>query len=88
MRYAQSESGRTPGSVRMAEAPLELDLDGGRVGKGRLPAWWRFDRSRRGAGSVEDRLAFAEIDGRWLAADLCLMALLALLCVGVGMVVS
>jgi hypothetical protein len=89
IRYAQSEAARTPGSVRMAETPLELDLDNPRIGKGRrLPAWWRLGRSPHGASSAEDRLAFAEIDRPWLAVDLCLTALLALLCVGVGMVVS
>ena len=72
LRYAQAETGRSRGAVRLTSAPLELSLNQGRLGHGEgLPAWWRFGPGTRGTSSFADHLPIAGgIDRRWLMIDL------------------
>ena len=90
IRYAQSESGRKAGAVRLTSEPLDLPFDKGRIGNGEgLPAWWRLGPGTRGMGSFASRLSNgAGLDRRWLMVDLCLVGGLAVLCLTVAAVLS
>ena len=90
IRYAQSQSGRKAGAVRLTSEPLDLPFDKGRIGNGEgLPAWWRLGPGTRGMGSFASRLPNgAGLDRRWLMVDLCLVGGLAVLCLTVAAVLS
>ena len=90
IRFAQSESGRTPGAVRLTSSPLELPFTRNQIGRGEgLPAWWRLERATRGAQSFTERMPVTgDADRRWLAIDLGLVGGLAMLCITIAMVLS
>ncbi len=90
LRYAQTETGRAPGAVRLAASPVDLPFTGNQIGRGDgLPAWWRLERATREGSSFTDRMPIARgIDGRWLAIDLGLVAGLAGLCLTLALVLS
>src|SRR4029077_16883380 len=90
IRYAQAEAGRAPDAVRLTASPLELPFTRNQIGRGEgLPAWWRLDRATRGAKSFAERMPImGDVDRRWLAIDLGLVAGLGALCLAVPLLLS
>jgi hypothetical protein len=90
IRYAQAEAGPAPDAVRLTASPLELPFTRNQIGRGEgLPAWWRLDRATRGAKSFAERMPImGDVDRRWLAIDLGLVAGLGALCLAVALLLS
>ena len=90
IRFAQAEAGRAPGAVHFTSSPVELPFTRNQIGGGDgLPAWWRLDRATRGARSANERMPFmSDVERRWLAIDLGLVAALMALCLAVAEVLS